>query len=159
MKLTGLFVTLIVLLAGLFAWGANSHPKEYFSDRCFANLTYDSSTKEEDFTFNGNIAFEFRTDKTGQFNLSGFMKSDGKTWTFSRYITFNYRNISANKYHITITGQAPMVHDNAPDNVSALAVKMLGLGGQYAVYLQRTDDNYFTIGIPLSPVINCVIQS
>ncbi len=159
MKIVLVLAAIVLILAGMLVWGINDRTSGYLDDRCFANFTYTDSTSENAFNFEGNIFFEFSHNKTGQFNLSGDMSYQGKNYTFSRYVKFNYVNLRNNAYKIKILSQETMAHDNVPAELSPLAVKIFFLTGEYSMYLHKHNNSFITIGNALSPLMNCVIQS
>jgi hypothetical protein len=157
MKLTAILISVIVVLAVALFWGLSARSNVYLDGRCFANVSYGDST-QGNFGFKGNITFEFAKDKTGQFYLTGIVNYQNQNYILSRNVTFNYKNIIDNKYLVEVVGHGKKIRDNMPEDVSALAEKNFGLGGEYFIYLKNNNDNYITIGTPLSPMINCVIQ-
>jgi hypothetical protein len=158
MKVAAVLAMIIITLAGVLTWQVIEMPKPYFNDRCFANIFYVDAEDENALTFNGNVAFEFAKDKTGQFGISGFVTHNTKRYTFSRHIKFSYVNTSGNHYRIKMRSHEVLVHDNVPEEVSVFVVKMLSLDGEHMVYLQNNNSDVITVGDPLSPMFNCVIQ-
>lgn len=159
MKNALVFVTIITVLTGTLLWGIIVRPSTYINDRCFANFAYKDGSNDQPFTFSGNVAFEFSEDKTGQSNLYGDIDYQGKNYTFSRYVKFKYLNTSSNAYTVKILKQEKLAHDNTPENLSSLAIKVFFLSGEHSMYMKKHGDSFITIGNTLSPVMNCVIQS
>jgi hypothetical protein len=147
-----------MLLTGALLWGIIVRPSAYIDDRCFARFTYEDGSEDQSFSFTGNVAFEFSKNKTGQFNLSGDMYSQGKKYIFSRYVKFNYTNTASNAYNVKILSHESLAHDNVPESLSSFAVKIFFLSGEHTMYMKKQGDSYITIGNTLSPVMNCVIQ-
>lgn len=157
MKLMTTLTLVVIALTGMLVWQLTQRAGTYFGERCFANITY-IDTSDNDFMFKGNVTFDFDKNKTGGFNLSGNINYQGKLYRLSRYITFTYHNVSGNQYRMKTTTKDIMAHDNLPKEIAPLASKIFGMEGEYAIFLNKKDDNYITIANTVSPLMNCVIQ-
>lgn len=158
MKIALTLAAIALVLTGTLIWGINDRSSAYFDDRCFANFTYNDSNTSDALKFEGNILFEFSKSKTGQFTLFGDMTYQGKSYTFSRYVNFDYLLLKNNVYRIKILSQEAMPHDTVPTEIAPLAVKIFFLTGEHSMYLHKHDDSFITIGNTLSPLMNCVIE-
>lgn len=157
MKLFATLLAAIVALTGLLIWQLNERAGVYFDNRCFANANYDDSS-DNSLLFKGNVMFEFNENKTGMFNLSGNIYYQGDHFRLSRYVTFTYDNVSGNQYRMITATKYIMAHDNIPADIEPLASKVLGMNGEYTVYLYKKDNNFITFANALLPLMNCVIQ-
>ncbi|NDJ56485.1 hypothetical protein GWD52_05630 [Enterobacteriaceae bacterium 4M9] len=159
MKIVAILATTIIVLLATLIWQITDHRQIYFNERCFANIEYLDASSDNSLPFHGNIVFEFLTDQTGQFNLSGTISHNEKEYTFSRYVKFSYKNIVDNNYRLKIHAIEALSHDNVPEEISEFVIKRLTLSGERTIYLQKNDASVITIGNPLTPMFNCVIQS
>jgi hypothetical protein len=157
MKLMTTLAMAAVALICVLVWQLNQRAGTYFDERCFANITYVDAS-DNDFLFKGNVTFDFNKNKTGIFNLSGNIDYQGHLYRLSRYITFTYHNVGGNQYRMKTTTKDIMAHDNVPKEIATLTTKIFGMEGEYAISLNKKDNNYITIANTLSPLMNCVIQ-
>ncbi|AVH17525.1 hypothetical protein CWR52_10060 [Enterobacter sp. SGAir0187] len=157
MKLMTTLTLAMVMLIFLLTWQLSLRSDVYFDKRCFANITYVGDS-DSSFLFKGNVTVEFNKDKTGAFNISGNVDYQGRQYQLSRFITFSYHNVSGNQYRMNTTTKDIMAHDNIPKNITPLTIKIFGMEGEYATFLEKRENNYITIANTLSPLMNCVIQ-
>lgn len=159
MKINVLLTTAVVVLSGLLFFNLAGNSGDYLDSRCFANTSYVDATDETALKFTGNVNYEFTPQSAGVFVLTGILFYQGNRYIFSRHVTFHYKNVTRNKYRITLVEKEPLAHDNTPEDIADLAIKILGLSSDYYIFLQEHDNNTITIGTPLSPSLNCVINT
>lgn len=157
MKLAALLIVILILSAVLIFNSTFVPERKYFDKNCFASIEYIDMTESGSVSFQGNVLFDFDDDKTAELNISGGVAVGGKKYVLSRAVHLNYKYIIDNKYTYNVKNNEKMVHDNIPDDMSDIVLRVLGVTNRNSVYM-RDNGSYITMGTHLSPVANCVIQ-